>query len=247
MSPVATKNREPVTDATVALDWRRRRGRRRLLLKVLIPLLALVLVAAAIVVVGFSSLFAARTVEVHGTRVLTQADVRRAAAVPPGVSLARLDLGAITRRVDALREVANARVQRSWPDTVVITVTERTPALVVQQAAGYVLIDANGVAYRVQADRPAGTALATVDPGNATLLTQVATVMGSLPPDIARQVDTVGATTVDSITLQLTRNRTVFWGDAERNADKARVLAALLDHKGSRYDVSAPDFPAIRR
>ncbi|WP_198532699.1 cell division protein FtsQ/DivIB, partial [Carbonactinospora thermoautotrophica] len=72
-------------------------------------------------------------------------------------------------------------------------------------------------------------------------------ILAALPPSILRQVRSVRANTPDDVVLRLSGDVTVRWGSAERSADKATVLAALLRQKGTVYDVSAPDAPAVRR
>ena len=51
----------------------------------------------------------------------------------------------------------------------------------------------------------------------------------------------------DEVTLQLTRGRTVIWGDTSQGARKGAVLAVLLTRKADVYDVSVPDAPTTRK
>ncbi len=262
MSPTATRSRpsrNDTDDAADVLDGRRRadrRGRRRALLaKTVLPLLVLLLIAVGIWVVGFSSVFSVRQVDVNGAHVLAPATVEQAARVPTGLPLARLDLAAVTQRVESIRGVETAQVSRHWPSGVEIRLTERTPVFAIEQSDGYLLIDAHGVGYRTVESKPSGMAVATVgndgtgpnSTGSTTLLTEVAQVAAALPADIRADLVTISATTPDSIQLNLTKGRTVVWGSSERSADKADVLSALLGHKASSYDVSAPDTPAIKK
>jgi len=46
--------------------------------------------------------------------------------------------------------------------------------------------------------------------------------------------------------LHLRDGRTVLWGSAERSADKAQVLPALLARAGTTFDVSNPDVVSVR-
>ena len=66
-------------------------------------------------------------VSVTGTGAVPRAEVLRAAGIKPGTPLARVDTAAVARRVERITQVLSAQVSRSWPDTVVITVRERTP------------------------------------------------------------------------------------------------------------------------
>jgi cell division protein FtsQ len=58
---------------------------------------------------------------------------------------------------------------------------------------------------------------------------------------VADQVRTVTAGSSESITLTLRDGRTVLWGGTDRNADKAKLLPAILGQPGRYFDVSDPD------
>src|SRR4051812_34704607 len=105
----------------VAREQRRRNGRRTGIAGVAI------FVAVLVVLVAASGLFAARRIDVRGQVHVTPDEVRRAAAVHGAPSMLRLDTGAIARRVERLAWVADARVSISWPNTLVIRVTEWEP------------------------------------------------------------------------------------------------------------------------
>src|SRR2546429_7797390 len=85
-------------------------------------------------VVYGTSLLGVRPVTGHGEAILALEQVRAAAAIPGGTPLASLDLSAVRRRVSALPPVRTARVERDWPSTIVITVTERVPVAAVRRA-----------------------------------------------------------------------------------------------------------------
>jgi len=130
-------------------DFRRRRnaGRWRTLRLVLLAVLAVAVVAASVWVVFFSSFVTARDVTVTGTSSLGDGRIERAADVPTGTPLARLDLDAIRARVEAITAVKSAEVSRSWPHTVHIDVTERTPIAVINQGNGLQGLDDQGVLF----------------------------------------------------------------------------------------------------
>ena len=100
-------------------------------------------------------LLVVRSVTVTGTHLVSPAQVIAAADVPPGTPLLRVDTGAVTRRVEAIPQVASARVTADWPDHLVIAVTERVPVLAVKMAGGgYDLVDQAGVPVRWAKNRP---------------------------------------------------------------------------------------------
>ena len=70
-----------------------------------------------------------------------------AAAVPLGTPLARQDVDSHRRRATTLPAVQAASVTRTWPGTMMVTVTERRPLFAVRQPGGFPLVDAAGVAF----------------------------------------------------------------------------------------------------
>ncbi len=107
-----------------------------------------------------SRLFVVRSVIVTGTHLVPTSEVLAAADIPPGTPLIRVNTGKIAARVAAIRQVRGARVTTSWPDRVVITVQERTPALAAPAAGGgFDLIDPDGVLVLWASSRPAGLPL----------------------------------------------------------------------------------------
>lgn len=209
----------------------------------------LAVLALAAWVVLFSPLLAVRTVEVTGTQRLPAEDVVALAEPARGVPLVRVDTGRI---VDDLRElpvVRSALVERSFPGTLRVTVTERQALAVVPGADGtFDLVDGEGVVLETTAEAPAGVPVVQVDVASAGARTvrEAVEVVGALPADLRGQVTTVSATTRDSVTLKLASGATVFWGSADDSARKVQVLAVLLTTQASEYDVSSPDTPVTR-
>ena len=233
-------------DATSRLDARRRATlrRRRAIVGGLAG--ALVLGVAAWYVVVFSGLFGVHAVTVTGLDVLTTDEVRQAAAVETGGSLALVDTDAVTRRVAALPAVAQVTVSRSWPTTLRIEVTERQPAMAIPSGSAFLIADATGVVFVTDASAPDSLVRVKADPGNQRAIADAGSAFSALSPKTAKAVRQVEASTPSSITLLLTGGRTVVWGGADQPALKSQVLDALLTHKASVYDVSAPSHPATK-
>ncbi len=104
-----------------------------------------VVAGAAWLLLG-NRVFVVRSVTVTGTRLVSTAQVIAAADVPLGTPLSRVDAGAVTRRVETIRQVSSATVTLDWPDHVAIAVTERVPVMAVRMANGsYDLVDPSGV------------------------------------------------------------------------------------------------------
>ncbi|MEY9963735.1 cell division protein FtsQ [Streptacidiphilus sp. MAP12-16] len=209
--------------------------------------------------VYFSSVLDVRKVTVSGTSVLTADQVLAAAAVPLGGPLERLDTGAVQARVlRALPRVARAEVSTSLPHTVLVRITERVPVAAVKGADGrYTQVDAGGVRFATGSTPPPGVPvveLALSEAGKAglqnfpeqVLVASAVDVAKALPASVAKQTRSVVVHSFDDLELQLASGSRVLWGSSERDSRKAVVLAALLRQKGSTYDVSAPDDPAVK-
>jgi cell division protein FtsQ len=242
----------PVDDDTAARSRRafaRRQWARRWLTwkYVLLGLLLVGVLAGTVWLFWFSSYLSVRTVEVTGVDRLGDAEVLAAADVPDGEPLARVDLATVRARVQALADVRSAEVTRTWPDTVTITVEERTPVAVVEIGGRLRGLDSEGVVFREFRSVPEGLPRVEtpVDTGRDALL-EASRVVSALPADLTRRVDHVEVATVDQISLELRDGRSVVWGSAEESEAKAEVLAALLEQPGTTYDVSVPGQPTVR-
>jgi len=195
-----------------------------------------------------SAVLGVRSVDVLGTDVLSADEVRAAAGVPAGEPMLRLDVGAVADRVRRLSPVLAVHVERSWPSTVTVRVTERVPLAFTPAAGGARLVDSEGTEFATVAIPPSGvpelrtasrdstvaaaTVLATLaEPGRETLRAEVVAVRADSPLDVQ---------------LTLHGDRTARWGSADESARKAAVLAVLLTQPGSVYDVASPDLPTIR-
>ncbi|MBZ5733350.1 FtsQ-type POTRA domain-containing protein [Nocardioides sp. TRM66260-LWL] len=236
-------------DARARRAFARRQWARRALTlrRVLALVVAVVLLGGGAYAVWLSPWLTARSVDVEGAGQLSAADVAQAARVPVGEPLARVDLGRIRMRVQALAGVASADVTRSWPHTVRITITERQVVAVVRIGGLLRGLDDSGSVFRSFSSPPKDLPLIESTTGtSAAALAEAAKVVTSLAPDLRARVDHVSVRTVDRISLDLRDGRTVVWGSSAGSQQKAEVLALLLRQKAQRYDVSVPSRPSTR-
>lgn len=244
-----TATDEEQTVTVVGRELARRRWGRRLrrARPFLYAALALAVVLGGVWLVFFSSVVTVRDVSVQGTRTISSVRVRAVAKTPIGLQLARVDLGAIRARVETIPAVKSVSVSRSWPHTVAISITERTPVAVVDRGAGLQAVDEDGVLFGSYLHQPADLPLLQTAPDvSSEALSEAAHVVTSLRPDIRAIVDRVEVESVDRIRLHLSGGRTVMWGSAEQSAEKASVLAVLLHQKAQEIDVSVPERPTTR-
>lgn len=196
----------------------------------------------------FSSWLTVEQVAVSGAEQVEPAEIERAAGVPLGEPLARVDLDAISTRVGSLAIVEEVDVVRGWPHTVEITVVERQAVAVVQIGTGWRGLDEDGVVFRDFGTPPPGLPrVLTASGASSEALREAAAVVTALPADLVPTVDNVSVASVDQIELLLRDGRTVVWGSAEDSEQKARVLEVLLDQPARLYDVSVPGNPTTRQ
>lgn len=250
------RTRDPDRAERAALQ---RAGRRRWWR--LLGGLALLAVAGGLVAAAyFSPLMSVRQVDVTGNTGVPREEVLSVAEVPAGEPLLQVDTGVIARRVAKIPAVETVKVDRSYPSAVTIEVTERTPRAVIEQPDGRLgVMDRLGVVYLAYDSRAAmgttalgGVVLADLpllkvsNPGPRDPTTLAALeVLAALPDWLRPQVQSISGSSPADLTVQLTKDRTAIWGDAQRNADKAEALRHILKMQGQTFNVSAPDYPAV--
>jgi cell division protein FtsQ len=240
--------RSAVPESVRRFGARSRRNKLRLAAPWLAAAGVVLVLAALGAVVVFSPLLAVEEVRVRGTGLVTPDEVTTAAAIRNGVPLARVDTSAVHRRVAALLPVRDVDVRRELTGVVVITVTERTSAAVVERADGRWLLDPSGVPYWPVPQVPPGLVLVKVAaPGPDDPTTRAAlTVLSALSPELRDKLTAVAAEGLARIRLELADGRTVIWGDDADSPRKARVTLVMLARPARVIDVSAPDLPTTR-
>lgn len=231
-----------------------RQERRRKYKRIALAVLIVTLVGVVVWVIWFSTVLAVRNVKVEGVTTLNEARVLRVAGVPEGEPLARIDLAAIESQVATLERVSTVEVSRSWPRTIAIRIVERKAIMWSKVGSGVRGIDRDGIDFRSYSKAPHDLveAIVTVDDPDKRLdVTQsvaaVADLIATKDPALRDQLQSVGASSKDSIELNLTRGRTVMWGSDAKGERKLQVLRPLLGIDATRYDVSAPDQPTTRQ
>jgi len=241
--------RRGVRSAKDRFEDRARAVRRRPLRRAAYAILTLALA----VLVGWtfwgSTLLSVRDVAVDGLPTGEVAAVRAVATDQIGTPLARVDTGAVSARVLTRAEIAEVKVVRSWPHTLTIKAVPRTAALVLRNPQGQLeVVDAGGVRFGIVQTRPAGVPLVTATSADAVTpgaLTAALSVVGALPPDLARTVSgiTVGGANLVTFTTGSTE---VVWGGAGQEDLKVRIVTTLLRTHPKLIDVSAPQTPVSR-
>ncbi|WP_291797267.1 cell division protein FtsQ/DivIB, partial [Cellulomonas sp.] len=199
-------------------------------------------------------------VTVTGAGTVVAVDqVAAVVAARANTPLPRLDTVGLRDAVLEVPGVREARVTRDWPHGIVVELVAREPVAAVPEtasadptapAAGFALLDMEGVQVgRVDA-APDGLPVVEVPVGDKRTLAAVLSVLRALPADLLGEVGQVSAQTQDTVTMQLRDGARVEWGSAQQAPLKIAVLQALRKAPSSTgahvYDVSAPTLPVTR-
>lgn len=227
---------------------RDRKRRRRWWLRITIGVVVVALAAGLVWLVGYSTVLSVRAVEVTGIEESAEGDVREAARIPMGRPLIRVDTAGAAERIEQIDRVESVEVKRSWPRTVRIEVTERTPVGFIESGSGYGIFDGFGIEFDQVDDAPAD--LVRVDYSAAPedrpeVLAEVAAVIDVVQGngDLFDDLERIEVSGRDSIDLLLDDGTRVRWGSAENSDDKLQVFEVLRQQPASVYDVTTPHRP----
>ena len=189
-----------------------------------------------------SKWFIAQGVTVTGNSRLTVEQISAVAAVPIGNSLMSINTAAMTEQLMELTEIKVVTVERGWPHTILIQVTERTPIAVAATLSGFNLIDSEGKNAGRVAAPPPGLLVISAVPESKAMLGAINT-LAVIPAQW--QLIELAAATQDNIVATLGSGAVITFGSSERAADKVEVAQALLEKGYSVINVSAPDAATV--
>jgi cell division protein FtsQ len=221
------------------------------------------LIAIAVVLAGIGAYLLAtwpalypHTVEVEGNRTVSKEAIVGRAQIDLSKNMWLQNTGAMAARIESLPYIDRAVIHRRPPDTIVITVTERTPYAFVDDRGTRVTIDHS---RRVLQDG-APPDLADSLPAFALVLPQAAVVGNTIDdPDLQTLVgdaDALAAAHLDArslgfdrfgdVTVQLRSGITVLLGDRSGSEQKVPLIRPILEkvERGKRR-VAALDLRAM--
>jgi cell division protein FtsQ len=244
-APAVVEAASPARGTSRATAGSRRRF-RVLIAVAVVAVLALVAYGASI-----SPFLDVDKIVVHGAQHTDVTQLEHAAGIAKGDPLFWASTGDAVRGLEAVPYVRQARVTKEWPDTVRITITERTPVAWVDGPAGHAMVDGTGRVLAVVAQPPAGFPKllgvhAVPGPGGVIVPAGPARAAGALPPLAAAGTTSVTATD-GGLTMQLAAGAEVRLGDTTQLRAKVRAAVAVLGAMGDQpvhyIDVSVPTNP----
>ena len=218
------------------------------------------IVAGVIVVFAGGALFASRTslldarrIEVSGAGHVHRVDLVAIAGVSKDTNVLWFDDGAAERRLEAEPWIARADVSASFPLTIEIEVTERTPVAAISGGKRS-LIAGDGT---VLGDSTGAGRLPTIELGTVTTAegrppspVGAARALGAMPPALRSRVTRVRVMLDGTLDLRLRDGATVRFGtsdEAARKVEAIRRVLAWAERKGRairELSVAAPSAPA---
>ncbi|MGH9102399.1 MAG: cell division protein FtsQ/DivIB, partial [Acidimicrobiales bacterium] len=204
-----------------------------------------------------SSVLAARHVRVLGTTHASAAEVAAAAGLRGHPPLVDVSPGAVAQRIERLPWVATASVRRSWPDTVVVRVSERRPAGAVSLPGGrWAVVDVTGRVLRDSASRPASlpalSGLASVPAAGSWLAPTgrwAVQVAAAIPVAVASRVLGVQAVAGGQVDVSLTGGTTALIGGRGELHAKMVALATMVERASLQgvktLDLRVPEAPTL--
>lgn len=239
------------------LRMRRSQGRPRRTVLTWLALVAL-LAGGVIFLFFFSSAFVVKDLQVSGGREEVQEAAVSLAQVPNGRPLARVAEGAVGERVLADPRISEVTVERDWPSTVRLVLTEREPVLALSDGNATWLADAGGVVYE-QVEQASNKLPLFQTGGDPTELDRP-TVAGMaqlwrMRPDPDVLKGDLGRPRVaadGAVTMRVGEVR-LMWGPPEENEKKWQVVTAIIGQDavdpqgGTRIDIDVriPDTPVV--
>ncbi|HVW31814.1 MAG TPA: FtsQ-type POTRA domain-containing protein, partial [Acidimicrobiia bacterium] len=222
--------------------------------RIVLAVAALVLFTGATWTTTRSPLLDVDHIEVSGGRVVTADQAIAGAGLRRGEPMISVDTAAAEARLRALPWIDAALVERAFPNTVRIRITERVAtAMAANPAGGFVVLDRTGRVLAAPADRPAnlpeviGTGPAPAPGATLDAARPVLDVVAALPEAVRKQVTTANLDG-EAVTLH-TGSREIRIGPPTQLAAKVAALSVLLDKVGNRsvaaLDVRVPDAPVV--
>jgi cell division protein FtsQ len=210
-------------------DYDRQRLRRRKERR-MIGIGALICLVAAVIGLYFSPILRVQHVEVTGTSGLNPDDVATLADIH-GDSMVSSSFAGAEARVAALPQVRSVQIQRHWPDTIEIAVTERAPWATWTVGATPYTIDETGVVLATTAadagpiiHAPAGAApLQPGDHVDTDALALTHSLVEQVPAQLGVNLTEIDWSTNSGVTVTTDAGYKVVFGDSANMQYKLAV------------------------
>ena len=195
---------------------------------------------------GWSDVLGVSSIEVVGAERAPETYVVLSSGIEAGTPMARVDTAEAERRISEMRVIGDVTVERIWPSTVRITVTERRAVTVAHRGDTLRLVDAEGIDFAVTRAVPRRLPLLDVDldsAGPEQVAAGLAVVQGLPPGRGPPRGHGEGADTRRRPAAAAVGRGRVLGGQRARRRTRPRCCRRCSRRQADRYDVRAPDSP----
>ncbi len=213
---------------------------------------SVVALVVLVIIVTTSPLMSLRTIKVEGAVRLTNAQVIEQLQPLAGLPLAQVSGADVARELSDVALVQSVDTRVELPDTLAVSIIERTPLGAVGTAGNFRVVDQAAVELWSDTVRPSelpliGVAADSDDRGFRAIVEALAVI----PEEVLRRIDRITASSADTVAFSLRdSDHQVLWGSSEFSAQKARALPAALQAAGAAgaklIDLSTPETVVIR-
>ena len=216
--------------------------------------IAVVFLCALAYLLGWSSVFSVKSVEVSGApTAAVQVEIEKKSQIEVGQKLARVNPQSVARKIEKLPWIKEVTISRNWLSGIVaIEIRPREPlALFNSDQVPGQTIDADGQLFSLPGFTDSNLPLISAkSPESALKANELFT---QLPESFRSQITSMMATSTNTFTLNSImdgRDIRIRWGDSQDMALKISVINELLqlpeNERIKVIDVVAPHAPIVK-
>lgn len=216
--------------------------------------IAVVLLCALAYLLGWSSVFSVKSVEVSGApTAAVQVEIEKKSQIEVGQKLARVNPQSVARRIEKLPWIKEVTISRNWLSGIVaIEIRPREPlALFNSDQVPGQTIDADGQLFSLPGFTNFNLPLISAKSPESAL--EANELFTQLPENFRSQITSMMATSTNTFTLNSImdgREIRIRWGDSQDVALKISVIEELLQLPENKrikvIDVVAPHAPIVK-
>jgi cell division protein FtsQ len=216
--------------------------------------IAVVFLCALAYLLGWSSVFSVKSVEVSGApTTAVKVEIEKKSQIEVGQKLARVNPQSVARKIEKLPWIKEVTISRNWLSGIVaIEIRPREPlALFNSDQVPGQTIDADGQLFSLPGFTNSNLPLISAKSSESAL--EANELFTQLPENFRSQITSMMATSTNTFTLNSNMNGReirIRWGDSQDMALKISVINELLqlpENKRIRViDVVAPHAPIVK-
>lgn len=201
------------------------------------------------------------TLVIQGNETLTTDDVYRAGGIPGYVNVVQLSPDELKDRLEKDLRISSAVVERQFPATIQVTLTERKAAAIVMTMYGFAYVDKDGVVIELE-PQIQGVSVPIMTGKKVDTLLLGDTIadpalragleyLQNLPPDVLKHMAEINVGNPDNIIAYTTDSLPVHLGKGDKPVERAAITDELLrevdsNHLLVQYIDTTPGAPAVK-